>query len=74
MKTLVLPSWNWSWSMWTELRRCRTPWRSSPLQYGQVSLVKMAYLGGTVPREPQTLTKCASLTSDLCRNLLKSRL
>lgn len=75
MKTLVLPSWNWSCSMLTELRRSRTPWRSSPLQEGQVSLVRMAYLGGPPPSASQPpLTLPASLTSDLCRNLLKSRL
>ena len=48
MKTLVLPSWNWSWSMLTELRRWRTPLRSSPLQLGHVSLVRMAYLQHTI--------------------------
>lgn len=51
MKILFFPSWNWSWSMLTERRRCRTPWRSSPLHWGQVSLVKMAYLQNMSPSE-----------------------
>lgn len=44
MKTLVRPSWNWSWSILTDRRRWRTPCFSSPRHVGHDSLVKMAYL------------------------------
>lgn len=44
MKILVCPSWYWSWSMFTERRRCSTPCFSSPRHVGHDSFVRIAYL------------------------------